>query len=227
MERGRQRIIQLYQLLRGRIRHGFYIGGYVNYPRPKNQLIDLGLPSGTKWAQFNLGSYSLEDQGLYFSWGNTDGHPSSEYEFTGAFDSESQTWSPNYGDTIGSGLETNIIPGSTNDAALVYEGNAYTIPTKQQFEELINNTTRSEVVINGKQCIRFDAQNGNYIIMPLTGYIEGSTIRQPSRVYLWSSTNWNRQDAESALITTTAASVLHNILKRNGMCIRPVSAPTE
>lgn len=174
-----------------------------------------------------MGANRPEEQGLYFSWGNTDGHASSEYNFSGSYDSENLTWSPNYGDTIGSSLETDIIPGSPYDAALVYEGSAYTIPTKQQFEELFNNTTRSEVVIDGKQCLRFDAPNGNYIIIPLTGYIEGLTTRQPSRVYLWSSTNWNRQDAESALITATIASVLHNILKRNGMCIRPVSAPSE
>jgi len=36
--------------------------------------VDLGLPSGRLWADRNIGASSPEDVGLYFSWGNTDGH---------------------------------------------------------------------------------------------------------------------------------------------------------
>ena len=36
--------------------------------------VDLGFPSGTKWADRNIGALNPEDTGLYFSWGNTVGH---------------------------------------------------------------------------------------------------------------------------------------------------------
>ena len=33
------------------------------------RFVDLGLPSGTLWSNYNLGSDSIEDPGLYFQWG--------------------------------------------------------------------------------------------------------------------------------------------------------------
>lgn len=35
--------------------------------------VDLGLPSGTKWLDRNIGATSILDPGAYFSWGNTEG----------------------------------------------------------------------------------------------------------------------------------------------------------
>lgn len=37
------------------------------------RLVDLGLPSGTLWADRNIGAASPEDAGLYFQWGDTQG----------------------------------------------------------------------------------------------------------------------------------------------------------
>ena len=39
--------------------------------------VDLGLPSGTKWATCNVGAASPEDYGHYFAWGETS--PKSDY----------------------------------------------------------------------------------------------------------------------------------------------------
>lgn len=36
--------------------------------------VDLGLPSGTRWANMNVGAASPEDYGLYFAWGETVGY---------------------------------------------------------------------------------------------------------------------------------------------------------
>ena len=36
--------------------------------------VDLGLPSGTKWASCNVGAEKPEDFGLYFAWGETEGY---------------------------------------------------------------------------------------------------------------------------------------------------------
>lgn len=37
------------------------------------RFIDLDLPSGTKWANMNLGSQSLDDPGLYYQYGSLEG----------------------------------------------------------------------------------------------------------------------------------------------------------
>ena len=39
--------------------------------------VDLGLPSGTLWANMNLGAYEISDYGDYFAWGETT--PKSNY----------------------------------------------------------------------------------------------------------------------------------------------------
>ena len=43
--------------------------------------VDLGLPSGLKWANKNIGAQTVEDYGTYFSWGNTDGYTVSGTKF--------------------------------------------------------------------------------------------------------------------------------------------------
>ena len=40
--------------------------------------VDLGLPSGTKWAKMNVGASSETDAGLYFAWGETQGYTASQ-----------------------------------------------------------------------------------------------------------------------------------------------------
>ena len=36
--------------------------------------VDLGLPSGLKWAAWNVGATKPEEFGLYFAWGETQGY---------------------------------------------------------------------------------------------------------------------------------------------------------
>ena len=38
------------------------------------EYVDLGLPSGNKWAKCNLGAISEEQAGLYYQWGDTIGY---------------------------------------------------------------------------------------------------------------------------------------------------------
>ena len=41
----------------------------VEEPKPTMEAVDLGLPSGKKWAKCNLGANSEEEYGLYYQWG--------------------------------------------------------------------------------------------------------------------------------------------------------------
>ena len=44
--------------------------------------VDLGLPSGTKWAKMNVGASSEKDNGLYFAWGETKDYTAGHKVFT-------------------------------------------------------------------------------------------------------------------------------------------------
>ena len=45
------------------------------------ETVDLGLPSGTKWANMNVGAEKPEDVGLYFAWGETTGYLGDDHNF--------------------------------------------------------------------------------------------------------------------------------------------------
>ena len=60
--------------------------------------VDLGLPSGLKWANKNIGAQTVEDYGTYFSWGNTEGYTASTEFLT--VDEACQLFSSLTGQTI-------------------------------------------------------------------------------------------------------------------------------
>ena len=49
-------------------------------------MVDLGLPSGLKWADRNIGASSPEDYGLYFQWGDTVGYTADQVGKDKVFD---------------------------------------------------------------------------------------------------------------------------------------------
>ena len=53
--------------------------------------VDLGLPSGTKWANMNVGAEKPEDYGLYFAWGEIAGH-NYDYSNGHCFSKENYKW---------------------------------------------------------------------------------------------------------------------------------------
>ena len=86
-----------------------------------DDFVNLGLPSGTLWAPTNIGASSSTDAGLYFSWGNIEGHAKdSGYTFD----------TTTYASTNGSGLTTSFQYGDASyDAARAILGYPYCMPT--------------------------------------------------------------------------------------------------
>ena len=113
--------------------------------------IDLGLPSGTKWANKNIGASNISDYGNYYLYG---------------FGSVAQDGTVNYEPFYIS--QTDNLDASVDTAALIMGGNWRT-PTKEQMQELINNTTKEWTYINGILGEKFTGNNGNYIFMPAAG----------------------------------------------------------
>ena len=119
-------------------------------------LIDLGLPSGTKWACCNVGAEKPEDYGGYFAWGETT--------------EKSSYTSGNYLD--GKGISYDIgkdIAGTQYDAATANWGSPWVMPSKDQMEELKNNCTSEWTTENGVNGRRFTGPNGASIFLPAAG----------------------------------------------------------
>jgi len=156
-----------------------------------HEAVDLGLPSGTKWATVNIGATSPYHRGSYFQWGET----------TTSYGNENLSWNNDYkpGNIAYKGLSSSAcgtesdamfadstivkdatgnwngsLAGNTKyDAATANWGGSWKIPTKAQMDELINlcSWTYTNSIIDGGQAgYTVTGKNGNSIFLPLGGY---------------------------------------------------------
>lgn len=140
-------------------------------------MIDLGLPSGTKWACCNVGASAPEDYGNYYAWGET--QPKSVYNR----DTYQYYQNENYVN-IGSD-----IAGTRYDAATANWGAPWRMPTWVQCQELIDNTTSVWTTQNGVDGRKFTGPNGGTVFLPAAGFIwNGVLDRVGSHGHYWSST---------------------------------------
>ena len=138
-----------------------------------HEYVDLGLPSGLKWATCNVGANTPEEYGDYFAWGETttketyDSDNSSTY---GLSDSELQ--SQGYIDSEG-----NLTP--QYDAAAANWGSEWRMPTYAEQEELLDNCTWTWTTQNGVNGYNVEGPNGNSIFLPAAGYRFNSVLNYP------------------------------------------------
>ena len=118
-----------------------------------HEWVDLGL--SVKWATCNVGASSPTGYGNYYAWGETS--PKSNYDTNNC-----KTYEHSLGDIGGN---------SSYDAARANWGGSWRMPTKAEFDELINNCTLQWTTQNGVAGTCFTSQkNGNSIFLPATGY---------------------------------------------------------
>lgn len=147
--------------------------GYINH-----EWVDLGLPSGTKWATMNIGATSPSDYGSYFAWGETSLKRSYAWknlkyclDTTGDKFSKYVTDSK-YGDVDGK-KELDL----SDDAAYVNWGAGWCMPSDAQLEELRKVCKWTWTRIDGHNGYKVDGLNGNSIFLPASGHWSGSAPR--------------------------------------------------
>ena len=146
------------------------------------EYVDLGLPSGTKWAKCNVGAYSETDNGLYFPFGGIVGLDSPYYE--GNFDSHKLKFNGDKKATL----------HLDNDAAHIHMGGKWHMPTREQFEELLDEKNTVSTWIYD-YCIRevsgrlFRSRiNDETLFIPANGFISNHQYVQNGQTCsLWTS----------------------------------------
>ena len=103
------------------------------------EAIDLGLPSGIKWASCNVGATKPEEYGGYYAWGETEEKETYSWATYIHCDGSSSTCHD-----LGSDIS-----GTEYDVAHVKWGDNWRIPTKDEFTELYNNCTCDSTTLNG------------------------------------------------------------------------------
>jgi len=145
--------------------------------------IDLGLPSGTKWAPFNVGALKDNEIGQYFAWGEIQQKEEyywSTYKWCEG-DMDSITKYCSYVDGL-----TELMP--EDDAAHYLWGGNWYMPTKTQWEELmdpLNCEWTFGTHIGVKGCYVTSKHNGNSIFLPITGMKYGIYTQSEDSGYYW------------------------------------------
>lgn len=167
-----------------------------SYIHTDYEYVDLGLPSGLKWAKCNIGAEKETDCGLYFAWGETVGYKDvssgksfSEEDYTWYRKNESETSITKYNNSSSYGTVDNLTTlEPSDDSATVNMSSLWRIPTKEEYEELLNNTTNTWEEIEGINGLMFTGNNGNTLFLPAAGVCElGAVQVVNSYGYYWSS----------------------------------------
>ena len=153
--------------------------------------VDLGLPSGTKWATSNVGSTTPEGYGDYFAWGETttkENYNCSTYRYCNG-DYNTLTKYCNYADYGNNGITDALtILEASDDAATANWGAGWRMPTREEMNELYSNCTHEWTTQNGVNGRLFTGPNGNSIFLSAAGRrYDSSLLDVGSYGYYWSS----------------------------------------
>ena len=185
-------------------------------PTPTFEYVDLGLPSGLKWAKCNIGATKETDYGLHFQWGATEGY-TAEQVASGekVFDYNTTPYQTNasagtsysaakFTKYLGSETSSFKDPSATDedalktvldpidDAATQLMGADWRMPTDADFNELLGGTTNAWVtnyIDSGINGLLFSSKtNSNTLFIPAAGNADGSSLNSAgSGGYMWSS----------------------------------------
>ena len=194
------------------------------------EYVDLGLPSGLKWADRNIGASNPEDYGVYFAQGETE--PKTDYSWNTYKWGSSKDLLTKYCTNSSYGLngftDNKTSLDLEDDAAHMNWSGEWRMPTKADFEELINNTNLERVTNykgTGVAGFLFTASNGNHIFLPAAGdYNTSKLFFAGSAGYYWSSSLNTRFPyvAYSLLLTSDKVSVANYFSREIGRPVRPV-----
>ena len=142
--------------------------------------VDLGLPSGLLWASCNVGATAPEEYGDYFAWGETttkDVYDWSTYRYCTVDGEGNLATLTKYNTLTDFGTVDNLTTlEAGDDAATVNLGGGARTPTREEWQELINNTTTEWTTLNGVNGRKFTAPNGKSIFLPAAGHLYGSEL---------------------------------------------------
>lgn len=133
--------------------------------------VDLGLPSGTLWADRNLGAKRTSDFGHLYAWGEV----STKRDYSqGAYLSKDKPMGK--------------ITTSKNDAATAILGEEWCMPSEAQVQELLDQCEWTWTQWGGHNGFEIKGKNGNKIFLPAAGWKCSTNVEhQNIRGYYWTS----------------------------------------
>ena len=128
-------------------------------------LIDMGLPSGTKWACCNVGASAPQDKGGYYAWGET--------EESAAYNADTYLYYNSKNGWIHIGDD---ISGTEYDVARAKWGAPWRMPSLDEMKELRDKCAHEWTRLNGVNGIHVTGPNGNSVFLPAAGNRWGENL---------------------------------------------------
>ncbi len=187
-----------------------------------HEFVDLGLPSGKKWATCNVGASSPEDYGDYFAWGET--NPKAEYDWDTYLHWNDLDGDGGYDDgetTINSDISGN----AQYDAAAANWGGSWRMPTKDEMQELVDYCEWEWTQVNGVNGSKVTGPNGSCIFLPAAGYRYGTSLYDDGYYGgSWSSTLYGGYDDYAYdLYFGDGGEYVHYGYRYDGLPVRPIT----
>ena len=183
-----------------------------------HEWVDLGLPSGTRWATCNVGAKDVHGVGTRVAWGELESKKlySPETYKHQQKDLQSITGNPAY------------------DLATAKWGEGWYTPTREQWEELVEHCQWEYGRMNGSEGVFFASKTtGNAIFLPATGYTKDGYTKDGEDYKLiytkynlayWGSTAINNE-VSSGAAAYIANYEIHSVggsYSYRGFCVRAV-----
>lgn len=183
--------------------------------RDGHDYVDLGLPSGLKWATCNVGADSPEKYGDYYAWGET---------------VKKSSYTKDNSETYGYWKLEDFTGNAKYDAARANWGGKWRMPTDAEMRELLDECTWTYArLINGVVGYKVTGPNGNSIFLPAAGYRDGSSLNYAENYgRYWSSMPYDDYYYAYALyINATAYNsdehyMVDDYRRYLGLSVRPV-----
>ena len=186
-----------------------------------HEYIDLGLPSGTKWATCNVGASRPEEYGGYYAWGETIEKDDYTWETYKWCDGDEYSLTKYCTDSYYGKIDNRTVLASEDDVAHVKWGGTWRMPTKEEIKELLNECTWQWTSRRGVDGYRVIGPNGKSIFLPAAGY---RVSNRGGVAFYWSSSLYS--DSSDSAYSLGFDSGYHgwgDFSRSYGLSVRPVS----
>ena len=198
-----------------------------SYVKAEPESVDLGLPSGIKWATFNVGATKPEGYGEYYAWGETE--PKSDYSWAtykwcdGDYNKLTKYCSQySYGK-----VDSKRYLEAEDDVATVEWDAPWRTPTDEDWNELIDNCNWAWTTQSGIKGYRVTGKKSGYtdksIFLPAAGEKGGTSLSGiGSELVYWSSDTVLGMSFYAYYLTNESGVTVNGTARNFGFPIRPV-----